>query len=57
MIGSQRTKTVGEGWFACYLGNSRAAVAAHRLDPFGVKHRLLLVKALVHVAHIAFLCL
>lgn len=43
--------------FMCYLGNSRAAVTAHCLNPFGVKNRLLLVKALIHVAYIALLCL
>ena len=44
-------------WFSCYLGNSRAAVTAHCFDPFGVKHRLLLVKVLIHIAHVALLCL
>lgn len=43
--------------FLCYLGNSRAAVTTHCLNSFGIKHRLLLVKAFIHVAYIAFLCL
>ena len=59
MTGIQHTEMgKGEGgWFACYLGNSRAAIAAHSLNPFGVKHRLLLVKVLIHIAHVALLCL
>lgn len=56
-IGAQHSENEGKTWFACYLGNSRAAVAAHRLNPFGIKHGLLLVKALIHVAHVTLLCL
>lgn len=40
---------------AGYLGNSGATVTPNGFDPLGVKHRLLLVQALVHVAHVPLL--
>ena len=42
-------------WRGGYLGNSRAAVSANRLDSLGVEHGVFLVQALIHVAHIALL--
>lgn len=56
-FGGERVKTWWKGWFGRYLGNSRAAVTTDCLNSFGIKHRLLLVKALIHVAYIALLCL